>query len=89
MYSKRNKSNGVLEGDPLGPLLFNITTNDTTRAIQSDNRRTKICARADDMVMVFASIQELQESFDDLVQWEEDNSLQINVGRTEMLVFRK
>jgi Txe/YoeB family toxin of Txe-Axe toxin-antitoxin module len=42
-----------------------------------------------DVVMASASIQELQESFNDLVQWAEDNILQINIGKTEMLVFRK
>jgi hypothetical protein len=77
------------QGDPLSPLLFNIATSDAIKAIESDSRRTKIYAYADDMVIVSTSIRELQESFDDLAEWEEDNSLQMNVGKTEMMVFRK
>jgi hypothetical protein len=83
------QTNGVLQGDPLSPLLFNIATSDAIKAIESDSRRTKIYAYADDMVMVSTSIRELQESFDDLADWAKDNSLQMNVGKTEMMVFRK
>jgi hypothetical protein len=36
-----------------------------TKGTPRDNRKTKIYAYADAMVMVFASIQELQESFND------------------------
>jgi hypothetical protein len=42
--------------------------------IPRNNRKTKIYAYADAMVMVFVSIQELQESFNGLVQWEEEQS---------------
>jgi hypothetical protein len=48
-----------------------------------------IYAYADDMFMVSTSIRELQESFDDLAEWTEDNSLQMNIGKTEMMVFRR
>lgn len=38
------------------------------------------------MVMVSLSIQELQQSFIDLVQWVEDKSTE-NAGKTEVMVF--
>jgi hypothetical protein len=88
MSNEIKQTNGVLQGSPLIPLLFNIATINAISAIQSDNRKTKIYAYADDTVMVSTSVQELQESFSDLVQGAEDNSLQTNVGKTEM-VFRK
>ena len=31
------QTNGVLQGDPLSPLLFNIETSDITKAIHTDN----------------------------------------------------
>jgi hypothetical protein len=51
-----------------------------------DNTRTKIQAY---MVMVSTSIQELLELFNNLVQGAEENNLQINTGKTEMMHFRK
>jgi hypothetical protein len=75
------KTNGVLQGDVLRTQLFSITASDVIKAIQSDNRRAKIYAYADGMNMVSASIQELQESSSNFVQWAEDDSLQINIGK--------
>jgi effector-binding domain-containing protein len=73
----------------LRPLLFNIATNNVIKTTRTNNRRIKIYAYADDMVMVSALIQELQKSFNDLVQWAEDNRLQITLGGSEMMVYRE
>jgi hypothetical protein len=41
------------------------------------------------MVMVSTSIQELLELFNNLVQGAQENNLQINTGKTEMMHLQK
>jgi hypothetical protein len=80
--NERRQTNGVLHGNLLSHLLVNIAINNVIKAIQDDNR-TRINAYLDDVVMVSASIQQLHELLNNLVQWGEGNSLEVNVGRRE------
>jgi hypothetical protein len=57
--------------------------------MQRHNRNIKICAYVDNTVIGSTSIQDLHHSFNDLIQWAEENSLQMNTEKTEMVVFRK
>jgi hypothetical protein len=68
MSNEIRQTNCVLQEDPLSLLLFNIATSAAIKAIQRHNGNTKIYAYADDMVMASTSIQDLQHSFNDLIQ---------------------
>jgi hypothetical protein len=54
------QTNGVLQGDPLSPLLFIIATADITKGIQCE-KNVKFYAYADDMVLVANSVEGLQQ----------------------------
>lgn len=77
---------GVLQGDPLSPLLFIMATADAVKEISED---TKLYAYADDMVIISTSQENLQTSFQRLVEWTENNELTINERKTVAMTFRK
>jgi hypothetical protein len=76
---------GVLQGDPLSPLLYNIATSDT-KAIETN---VKFYACADDMVLVSPDIENLHKAFNRLTEWATDNELQLNEKNTVAMTFRK
>jgi hypothetical protein len=76
------QTNGVLQSDPLRPLLFNIATIDAAQAILQGPRKTKLYIYADDMVLVSKSKQELQEAFRDLHDWSQENDFSIKKKKT-------
>jgi hypothetical protein len=41
------------------------------------------------MVMVRTSTQKMQKSWSDVFQWAEENSMRINIGKTETMNFTK
>jgi hypothetical protein len=81
------QTNEVLQGDPLSPLLFNIATIDSAQAILQGPTNTKLYIYADDMVLVSKSEQELQEAFNDLHDWSQENDFTINKKKTVSMVF--
>lgn len=81
------QTNGVLQGDPLSPLLFNIATADVMQVINNECA-TKMYIYADDMVMLSENAQELQRSFNKLATWATKNGLEINEKKTAHMVFR-
>lgn len=83
------QTNGVLQGDPLSPLLFNVATHDVVQAIREEAKELKVYIYADDMVVGSHNIEELQKGINALDKWAENNELQINAEKTEHMVFRK
>lgn len=83
------QTNGVLQGDPLSPLLFNIATADVITAIRQKSNQVKTYMYADDMVIGSTVKGELQNAFSALVEWADENGLKINKTKTIQMVFRK
>lgn len=81
------QTNGVLQGDPLSPLLFVLATADIPATIATES--VKMYAYADDMVLVSPSIHRLQIAFNKLAAWAEENDLVLNEEKTIMMTFKK
>ena len=83
------QTNGVLQGDPLSPLLFNVTIYDVVRAIRGKAPQIKVYIYADDIVLGSHDRRELQIATYALENWADQNELQINKEKTEHMIFRK
>ena len=81
------QTNGVLQGDPISPTLFNIATADVTKIIE--NSSVVLYAYADDMILGSKNREELQETMSKLQEWTETNKLHLNTDKTVSMVFRK
>jgi hypothetical protein len=82
------QTNGVLQGDPLSPLLFNALTHDVGAKIKEETD-TVIYMYADDMALVSETIPDLQKTVDLLSIWAQTNEIKINEEKTELVLFRK
>ena len=82
------QSNGVLQGDPLSPLLFNIAISDITEIIR-ETPSVKMYLYADDIIIGSNNKVELQTAMDRLEIFSRNNSLAINYNKTVQMVFRK
>lgn len=81
------QTNGVLQGDPLSPLLFNIATQDVVKTIQTED--VHFYAYADDMALASENIHNLQLAFDRLIDWAARNEFQINRKKTVTMTVKK
>ena len=81
------QTNGVLQGDPLSPMLFNLLTHDVIREVAGE--QITMLLYADDMVMLTRSKQALQEGLTKLHKWSHKNDLEINAGKTKIMKFRR
>ena len=77
---------GVLQGDPLSPLLFILATADIVKVIP-DN--VNLLMYADDMALTSTSETGLQKAFDQLVDWANENELILNAEKTVSMTFRR
>ena len=84
---KIRQTNGVLQGDPISPLLFNIATADITDILKNTNH-TKLIMYADDMMLGGTNKVELQETLQKLEKWTQENGLHINTEKTVQMTFR-
>lgn len=84
------QTNGVLQGDPLSPLLFNIATSKLIEEIKDkDDDAIKVYMYADDTVLASTDFQKLQEAFIKLIIWAKENDFEINMLKTVQMTFRK
>lgn len=81
------QTNGVLQGDPISPLLFILATAGIPKAVETEE--VKIYAYADDMALVSKNKDKLQEAFNRLIRWADKNGLEINENKTVKMTFRK
>lgn len=82
------QTNGVLQGDPLSPLLFNILTADVVSSVKKPGRNVELFLYADDMAIASNSREQLQEAINDLSHWANVNKLSIHPKKTNLMVFK-
>ena len=81
------QTNGVLQSDPLSPLVFNIMTMGIVDAVIT--KHVNLYMYADDKVIAPRPQEELHAAFNRLTDWAADYNLDVNDSKTEMMVFRK
>ena len=74
------QTNGVMQGDPISPLLFNVMTAD----IGDKMKGSTLIMYADDMVLGSTNIEHLQEDINTLQQWATENYFTINRDKTAL-----
>jgi hypothetical protein len=83
------QSNGVLQGDPLSALLFNLLTHDIPRRIsEATNGAAKVVMYADDLAIITDDVETLQTALDTLFLWCEERRMQVNKDKTKVIKFR-
>ena len=87
---------GVLQGNPLSPLLFNLFINDIFEAIKNDSSITldgensfNALMYADDLIIMATSPEELQKSLDGLTAYCHKWKLNVNIKKTKCVTFSK
>ncbi|XP_043477868.1 uncharacterized protein LOC122508520 [Leptopilina heterotoma] len=97
---KFETNNGVRQGCPLSPILFNIFINDLEETLtekkeggtavgSGSNHGVKIFVLiyADDVVLLAEDGQELERMLKTLERWSDENQLEVNTDKTKILVF--
>jgi hypothetical protein len=93
-----NLIQGLLQGDPSSPILFNIYTNDIEKFFRSKgfrgirigvNNDVILLAYADDVVIFSESVIDLRDKLQTLQQYCEEKELTINVEKTKIMIFKK
>lgn len=96
--SKIDIQNGVLQGDPLSPLLFSLYLSDFDDFMQErgskgisidDSNELRSIFYADDLVILSYTSYHLQKNIDLLCEYSRVNFLEINTDKTKVMVFRK
>ena len=78
---------GVLQGDSISPIMFNIMTADITEITRHSS--ASFILYADDMAIGSENKEELQVVLNRLDAWAERNDLNINHSKTKQMTFRK
>ena len=80
--------NGVLQGDLISPLLFNLATANVTSVLEG-MLNTLLIMYADDMVLGSTDKEQLQAAIQKLERWAGENSFHINKEKTFQITFRR
>jgi hypothetical protein len=84
------QSNGTLQGGPSSPIFYIVNNHDMKEKIGAE-----ICSEvtvlefADDIAAASKKLKTLQKFMDGLVTYSEENDLEINTKKTEVVKFRK
>ena len=89
--------NGVKQGCPLSPTLFNIFINDFITGLESDRITTPelygkfitCLLYADDIALLSTTSEGLQKSIDFLYEYTNKWGLQVNIEKTQVIIFRR
>lgn len=81
--------NGVLQGDPLSPLLFNVAISDLAGKMKEEMEDLKVYLYADDVAIASRCPEKLQMAFSKLMEWADENKFTVNRQKTVQMVFRK
>ena len=91
-----NYEKGVLQGNPLRPLLFNLYINDIFNNINNPNPVTlndqynfSSLMHADDLILFSTTKEGLQKCLDSVYEFSNKWKLQINYSRTKCMTFTK
>ncbi|KAJ4432101.1 hypothetical protein ANN_20715 [Periplaneta americana] len=79
------RTNGILQGDLLSPILFNVLTHDVMKEMEG----VSTYIYANDMAIAATDLDNIQSALDTLSKWAERNDIKINEEKTELVVFRK
>lgn len=94
-YSKGfNSNNGVLQGDPCSPTLFNLFVHDLPgylrhEGVLLDNKKVSYIMYADDLCLLGNSKEDLQKGLNDLQEYCLNNDLFVNIPKSKVIVFHK
>ena len=69
------QTNGVLQGDPLSLIIFNMITHDIVQKVTTKD--IKMYLYADNMVMLSNNRTSLQEALNRLEEWSQNNDMHI------------
>ena len=80
------QTRGVLQGDPMSPVLFNVMTADIGNDISTE---VKLLMYADDMAILSRNPEHLQSTMDMISEWAAGNTMEINSTKTKVMKFRR
>jgi retron-type reverse transcriptase len=84
-----SQKNGVLQGEPLSPHLFNVLTYDIIEKINKKVQNVMVYMYADSMALALSNREEIQKTTDALIEWADENELQVSQNKSELVVSCK
>jgi Reverse transcriptase (RNA-dependent DNA polymerase)/Endonuclease-reverse transcriptase len=85
------QSNGVLQGGPSSPLLYNLLTHDVINILTEmieDDSDVFLSIYADDIAILCNNLEKLQRLMNKLTEWATLNGLKINASKTKILKLK-